>query len=93
MGFSHVEKRCRPPILRMTSRSGERVLTMPWVPTGMKMGVWMSPWAVRRMPVRAKVSGHRVRERRWGEWGGKVVNFGLGNWKRGLGWWGVISDR
>ena len=31
--------------------------TVPMVPTGMKMGVWMSPWSVVRTPARALEPG------------------------------------
>src|SRR5947208_2598969 len=42
-----------------TSRSslGETALTVPWVPTGMKIGVSMTPWRVARRPRRALDSG------------------------------------
>jgi hypothetical protein len=36
-------------------------LTVACVPTGMKIGVGMSPWAVCRIPARARVSGHSAR--------------------------------
>jgi hypothetical protein len=32
---------------------GVRDLTVPWVPTGMKAGVWIWPWAVVTVPRRA----------------------------------------
>src|SRR2546428_5711411 len=43
-----------------TSRnsSGETLLTVAWVPTGIKMGVWMMPCCVEIVPARAHVSGH-----------------------------------
>lgn len=40
------------------SSSGETLLTLAWVPTGMKMGVEMMPWGVWIVPVLAHVSGH-----------------------------------
>ena len=35
---------------------GSRALTDPWVATGMKKGVGMWPWGVRRVPARARAS-------------------------------------
>jgi hypothetical protein len=29
-------------------------LTAPWVPTGMKAGVWMGPWGVVKTAARAR---------------------------------------
>src|SRR5579875_3979771 len=39
---------------------GLKALTEAWVPTGMKTGVSMTPWAVCSSPARAPVSGHRA---------------------------------
>src|SRR5579862_946627 len=38
-----------------------RPLTVACVPTGMKTGVGISPWAVCRIPARARVTGHSAR--------------------------------
>ena len=34
--------------------------TVPMVPTGMKMGVWIAPWSVSRTPARALEPGSWV---------------------------------
>ena len=39
-----------------STSSGERALTEPVVPTGMKTGVFTLPWGVVRVPVRAAPS-------------------------------------
>jgi hypothetical protein len=33
--------------------SGVIAFTAPWVPTGMKAGVWTGPWGVEKRPARA----------------------------------------
>src|SRR5690242_6496533 len=38
--------------------SGETLFTLAWVPTGIKMGVWMVPWGVWMVPARAQLAGH-----------------------------------
>ena len=44
---------CEPTV---RNSSGSRLLTVPFVPTGMNAGVCTSPWAVRRIPARAAPS-------------------------------------
>jgi hypothetical protein len=43
--------RSSAPLAR--SWSGVIAFTAPWVPTGMKAGVWMGPWGVENRPARA----------------------------------------